>query len=78
MCTSLLLILCGASAYSREDGTDEHAPVQSEIISAVSDGAGWFKIVKGVAKGAILRANFTDKINTTGYVGFRVEGRGRG
>ena len=42
--------------------------VQSRIISAVSDGTGWFKIVNGVPKGAILKANFTNKINSTGSV----------
>ena len=42
--------------------------VQSRIISAVSDGTGWFKIVNGVPKGAVLKANFTNQINTTGSV----------
>ena len=42
--------------------------VQSKILSAVSDGAGGYKVVNGIAKRAILRANFTNKINTTGSV----------
>ena len=42
--------------------------VRSQIISAVSDGVGGYKIVKGSPKHAILRANFTNKINSTGYV----------
>ena len=64
-CTSLLFIFSSA-AYSLQYGSTEHAQVQSVIISAVSDGAGWFKFVKGVPRGAVLKASFTDRINTTG------------
>ena len=62
--TTLLLFLSAATC----SGEDDAERVQSKIISVVSDGAGWFKIVNGVVKGAILRANFTDMINTTGSV----------
>ena len=66
-CASLLFIL-SATPYSLEVGDAiEYAQVQSRIISAVSDGAGWFKFVNGMPKkGSILRANFTNLINTTG------------
>ena len=59
--TLLLLLLC--SCYSHADG--DHR-VQSQILSTVSDGKGGYKVVKGVAKHAVLRANFTNQINTTG------------
>ena len=59
--TLLLLLFC----YSHADGDDR---VQSQILSTVSDGKGGYKVVKGVAKHAVLRANFTNRINTTGYV----------
>ena len=60
----LLLLLLFSYCYAT-DGEDR---VQSQILSAVSDGAGGYKVVKGVARHAILRANFTNQINSTGYV----------
>lgn len=63
VCSSALLVLL--CLLSGSNGADV---VQSKIISAVSDGAGWFKIVNGVPRGALLKANFTNKINTTGSV----------
>lgn len=60
---SLLAVLFCCSSYA--DGEEQ---VRSQIISAVPDGAGGYKIVNGAARHAILRANFTNLINTTGYV----------
>ena len=63
-CTVLvfvLLLLCGSI-----NGDAAPRPTPSKIISAVSDGNGGFKIVNGAAKRAILRANFTDRINASG------------
>ena len=57
----VLLLLC-----SSINGDAPPRPTPSKIISAVSDGNGGFKIVNGAARGAILRANFTDRINTSG------------
>ena len=56
-----LLLFCSGDV----NGEDQ---VQSKILSAVSDGVGGYKVVNGMAKGAILRANFTNRINTTGSV----------
>jgi hypothetical protein len=58
----VLLLLCSCN------GDAAPRPTPSKIISAVSDGNGGFKIVNGAAKRAILRANFTDRINASGYV----------
>ena len=58
----LLLLFCYSHAANGDDR------VQSQILSTVSDGKGGYKVVKGVAKHAVLRANFTNLINTTGYV----------
>lgn len=54
-----LFLVC----YDATSGEDQ---VQSKFLSTVSDGAGGYKIVNGIARKAILRANFTNKINTTG------------
>ena len=56
-----LLLFC----YGHVDGEDQ---VASQILSTVSDGNGGYKVVKGVARHAVLRANFTNRINSTGYV----------
>ena len=60
----LLLFFSGCSCASGD--TAQRSTPPSKIISAVSDGSGGYKIVNGAVKGAILRANFTDRINTTG------------
>ena len=65
MLARILVLLVFCCLLRCSSGADV---VQSKIISAVSDGTGWFKIVKGVPKGAILKANFTNKINATGSV----------
>ena len=63
----MFVSLCVLLSFSI--GTDSaEAGVESKIISAVSDGAGWFKFVNGVPKAAVIKANFTDKINSTGHV----------
>ena len=63
LCSSAVFLLLFCCA-----GTDCADKVQSKIISAVRDGAGGFKIVNNVGRGAVLRANFTNMINTTGSV----------
>lgn len=64
-CSLAVAFLCSLSGV--DGGANDPGAVQSKIISAVSDGNGGFKIVNGVPrKGAILKANFTNMINTTG------------